>query len=157
MPNRVATGSDTSSVAAMNSRARRHSVARALKPFPNFSSYSSSKAAIIRFTETVAKELENYNIDINAIAPGAMKTKMTFDVLKADDLAGEELHNAEKVIESGGSNMKKVTDLALFLASDQSNGLSGKTISAQWDDLEFIKNNISSIQNSNKFTMRRIE
>ena len=128
----------------------------AFHPFPYFSAYSSSKAAIIRLTETLAKELEDYNISINAISPGAIKTKITEQIIKNGDKAGNELLKAQEVMENGGANIQNVLNLALFLGSEKSNGLSGKTISAQWDDLQYIKNNISEIQNSDKYTMRRI-
>lgn len=129
----------------------------AFKPFPNFSAYAVSKAAIIRLTETVAEELRDYNITINAISPGAIKTQMTSIVLENKSEAGEEYYNAKKVFDTGGASLKKVEDLALFLVSDESKGLSGKTISAVWDDLDYIKNNISKVQQSDRFTLRRID
>jgi len=129
----------------------------AFNPFPNFSAYSTSKAAIVRFTETVAKELSKHHIDVNAIAPGAMKTKIMYDVVSSGDMAGEELSRAKKIVEEGGSSLEKVGNLALFLASKESDGLNGKTISAKWDDLDYIKSNLEKIQNSDKFTMKRID
>jgi 3-oxoacyl-[acyl-carrier protein] reductase len=128
----------------------------AFKPFPNFSAYSTSKAAIVRLTETIAEELKEYNIQVNAIAPGGIKTKMTMDVLKNAELAGEEYNVAKKVIETGGANLGKVGELATFLASDESDGLTGRTISAQWDDLNYIKRNIDKIRKSDKYTMKRM-
>lgn len=128
----------------------------AFNPFPNFSAYSTSKAAIIRFTETIAQELSQYNIDVNAIAPGPIKSKIMYDVIESGNLAGQELDRAKKVIDEGGFSLEKVSELALFLASEDSNGLTGKTISAKWDDLEYVRNNISKIQNSDKFTMKRM-
>jgi len=128
----------------------------AFNPFPNFSSYASSKAAIIRLTETLAKELESHNITINAISPGMTKTRMTEDILKSGETVGPEFEKAKKVMINGGADMTKILNLVLFLTSYESDGLSGKTIAAQWDDLEYIKSHISEIQNSDKFTMRRI-
>lgn len=127
----------------------------AFDPRPSFSAYSASKAAIVRLTETVAAEVKDSKISVNAIAPGAIKTKITYDTFESND-AGIEQIRAKDVIEKGGSDLEKVCNLALFLASDSSNGLTGKTLSAQWDDLEYIKNNISAIQNSDKYTMKRI-
>lgn len=127
----------------------------AFNAMPNFSAYGASKAAIVRITEIVAAEVKDYNISVNAIAPGAIKTKITHDILESGDMAGIESERAKEVIEKGGSSLDKVTQLASFLASDESNGLSGKTISAKWDDLDFIKKNISTIQMSDKYTMKR--
>ena len=55
----------------------------AASPFPMFSSYAVSKAAIVRFVENLSEEVKNYNIDINAIAPGPLNTEMLKEVLKA--------------------------------------------------------------------------
>jgi 3-oxoacyl-[acyl-carrier protein] reductase len=127
----------------------------AFNAMPNFSAYGASKAAIVRITEIVAAEVKNYNISVNAIAPGAIKTRITTDILESGDMAGIESERAREVIEKGGSSIDKVTQLASFLASPESDGLSGKTISAKWDDLDFIKKNITTIQKSDKYTMKR--
>lgn len=128
----------------------------AFNSMPNFSAYGASKAAIVRLTETVAAEVKKYNISVNAIAPGPIKTKITYDIVESGDVAGIEQPIAKEVLENGGMDIEKVTELALFLASDESNGLSGKTISARWDDLNYIRKNITTIQNSDKYTMKRI-
>lgn len=128
----------------------------AFNPRPNFSAYAVSKSAIIRLTEQVAEETKDYNISVNAIAPGMIKTEMTEEVIRSDVLAGKELNIAKKVMREGGSDINKITDLAVFLASKESDGFTGRTISAQWDDLSYIKKNISEIMKSDKFTMKRI-
>jgi len=128
----------------------------AFKPMPNFSAYGASKAAIIRLTETIASEVKNYNISVNAIAPGAIQTRITSDIVESGDMAGIEYSRAKEVLEKGGTDIGKVTELALFLASDESNGLNGKTISALWDDLNYIRKNILTIQKSDKYTMKRM-
>lgn len=128
----------------------------AFKPFPNFSAYSVSKAGIVRLTETVAEELKEYNIQVNAIAPGAIRTKIVSDVLENREAAGKEYERAKKVFESGGADISKVEKLATFLASSESDGLTGRTLSAQWDDLGYIRRSISEIQSSDKFTMKRM-
>ena len=53
----------------------------ATNPLPNISAYATSKAAIIRFAETLAEEVRNFGIDVNAIAPGALNTHMLQEVL----------------------------------------------------------------------------
>jgi 3-oxoacyl-[acyl-carrier protein] reductase len=128
----------------------------AFKPFPNFSAYSVSKAGIVRLTETIAEELKEYKIQVNAIAPGAIKTKIISDVLENKELAGAEYEKAKKVFDDGGADLLKVEELSTFLASNESDGLTGRTLSAQWDDLEYIRKNISEIQSSDKFTMKRM-
>ena len=128
----------------------------AFNAMTNFSAYGASKAATVRITEIVAAEVRDYNISINTIAPGAIKTRITYDIFESGKMAGIESSRAKEVIEKGGADLEKVTNLALFLASEESNGLSGKTIAAQWDDLDYIKKNISIIQNSDKYTMKRM-
>jgi 3-oxoacyl-[acyl-carrier protein] reductase len=128
----------------------------AFKTMPNFSAYGASKAAMVRINEIVAAEVMQYNITVNAIAPGAINTKIMCDVVESGNKAGIEAERAKEVIEKGGDKMERVTELAVFLASDESKGLSGKTISARWDDLDYIKKNIPDIQNSDKYTMKRM-
>ncbi len=128
----------------------------AFNAMANFSAYGASKAAIVRITEIVAAEVKDHNISANTIAPGAIKTRITYDIFESGTMAGIESERAKEVIEKGGAALDKVTTLALFLASDESNGLSGKTISAQWDDLDYIKENIAEIQKSEKYTMKRM-
>ena len=58
----------------------------AASPLPFISSYAVSKAAIVRFVENLSEEVKNYNIDINAVAPGQMKTKMLDKILRSGPL-----------------------------------------------------------------------
>ena len=55
----------------------------AASPLPLISSYAISKAAVVRFVENLSEELKDYNIDINAVAPGPLNTGMLEEVLKA--------------------------------------------------------------------------
>src|SRR5229473_1132717 len=48
----------------------------ATNPLPMLSAYAASKAAVIRFVETLAEETRLHRIDVNAIAPGALNTRM---------------------------------------------------------------------------------
>jgi NAD(P)-dependent dehydrogenase (short-subunit alcohol dehydrogenase family) len=55
----------------------------ATSPMPRISAYAVSKAAIVRFAETLAEEVRGSGIDVNAIAPGALNTRMLDEVLEA--------------------------------------------------------------------------
>ena len=55
----------------------------ATNPLPNLSAYAVSKVAVVRFCETLAEELRGTGIDVNAIAPGALNTRMLDEILKA--------------------------------------------------------------------------
>ena len=105
-------------------------------PRPNFSAYAVSKTAIVRFTETLAEEYRENNIDINAVAPGAINTQMLEEVIAADIFAGQELSDAMKRKNNGGNDPNVAASLFAFLASDLSVGITGKLISAPWDPWE---------------------
>lgn len=125
--------------------------------FPRFSGYAVSKAAVVRLTETVAQEVKEYNIDINAIAPGAINTRLLDQVLEAGERAGKDfLSQAIKQKEQGGVPPEKVAELAVFLASSQSDGLTGRLISLLWDNWMDIPHHLEQITNSDIYTLRRI-
>jgi 3-oxoacyl-[acyl-carrier protein] reductase len=126
-------------------------------PFPRFSAYGISKAGVIRLTETIASEFKNYNIDINAIAPGAVNTRLLDQALAAGEAAGKDfLTQSLKQKEKGGVPPEKVAELAIFLASSQSDGLTGRLISLLWDNWRDIPENLGKIMSSDIYTLRRI-
>jgi 3-oxoacyl-[acyl-carrier protein] reductase len=107
----------------------------AATPFPNFSAYATSKIAIVRFTENLSVELSDEGFAINCIAPGFVITRLHQDTLKAGpDLATNAfLENTKKQIASGGVPPEKAARLTVFLLSAESDGITGKFISAPWD------------------------
>jgi 3-oxoacyl-[acyl-carrier protein] reductase len=112
----------------------------------------------VRFSETLAEETKPLGIRVNCIAPGAMKTGMLGEVLqKGAHAAGErEFAIASKVFAEGGASMDRVAELAQFLASDKSNGITGKLISAVWDDWEHWADHQDELSSSDAYTLRRI-
>ena len=90
------------------------------------SSYAASKAGIIGFTKSVAKELGSRNIRCNAIAPGFVETDMT-SYLKEGE-AGDK-YKAGIPLGRFASG-EDIANVALFLASDMGNYITGQTISA---------------------------
>jgi 3-oxoacyl-[acyl-carrier protein] reductase len=128
-------------------------------PRSNFSAYASSKAALVRFSETLAEEVKGTGIDINCIAPGALKTHMTEAVVKAGmDFAGKkEYESAVRLIESDETkNMSRAVELALYLASPESDGITGKLISAPWDPWDRFEEFKEKLKNTDIYTLRRI-
>ncbi len=106
---------------------------------PNFSAYAASKAAVVRLVETIADEVRDRNVQINCIDPGSAYTHMTDEILRAGDRAGwKESEEAHSVRISGGINADLQIELALFLASDQSNHISGRLIHVS-DDWKKLK------------------
>jgi NAD(P)-dependent dehydrogenase (short-subunit alcohol dehydrogenase family) len=129
----------------------------ASSPLPNFSAYAASKAAIVRLTETLAEEVKGFNIQVNAIAPGAVNTRLMDEVLAAGAAAGEQmLAQTRRQKETGGVPPEKAAALAVFLASEESDGLSGRLISAVWDDWESMNARIDEIMASDLYTLRRV-
>ena len=127
-------------------------------PRANFSAYATAKGALVRFSETLAEETRHMGIRVNCIAPGAMKTDMLGEVLsKGADSAGErEFVLANKVFAEGGASMDRVADLALFLASDISAGITGKLISAVWDPWESLPDHLEDLNGTDIYALRRI-
>lgn len=130
----------------------------ATAPLPRFSAYAASKAAVVRLTETFAQELAEFKIDINAIAPGALNTRLLDQVLEAGpERAGADFYNRSiKQQEEGGASLEVATQLAVFLASAASDGISGRLISAVWDDWANFPAKQEQIMGSDVFTLRRI-
>ena len=126
-------------------------------PLPRFSAYGTSKAGVIRLTETVANEVKDYQIDINAIAPGAVNTRLLDEALAAGESAGKDmLAKSIKQKQEGGVPPEKVAELAVFLASAKSDGISGRLISLLWDDWQKMPHHLGEIMDSDLYTMRRI-
>lgn len=102
--------------------------------FPNYSAYAASKAAIVRFTENLAIELEEDSIDVNCIAPGFVVTRLHEKTLAAGpERAGAFFQDTQRRIAGGGVSPEKSAALAAFLLSRDADGIAGKCISAAWD------------------------
>ncbi len=130
----------------------------ATSPRPKFSAYACSKAAIVRFTETLALEVKDSGIDINAIAPGGVNTRMLDEVLAAGSAAGEELMEAKRRKAQGGMPAELAGELVVFLVSEVSNGLTGKLISAPHDDWRaWNRGRIGELMSGPWLTLRRLD
>lgn len=130
----------------------------ATAPLPKLSAYAASKAAMVRLTETLAHETLGFGIDINAIAPGALNTRLLDEVLEAGpEKVGKEFY--ERSLEqkqNGGASMQKAADLCVFLASDHSDGISGRLLSAVWDPWQDLPKYAGKLKSSEIYTLRRI-
>lgn len=122
-------------------------------PRPLFSAYAASKAALVRMVESLAEEVREHNIQVNCIAPGGTYTHMTDQVLQAGERAGWKSHDeALQLRVTGGMHPEKQIQLALFLASEHSNHVSGKLIHVNddWKKLE------QSTVSPDLYTLRRV-
>jgi 3-oxoacyl-[acyl-carrier protein] reductase len=122
---------------------------------PNFTAYAASKTAVVRFAECLAAEVLDHNVQVNAIAPGASYTHMTDEILHAgEERAGRrEIEDAEQVRVTGGTPPEKQIQLALFLASDRANHITGKLIHVNDDWRRFEQENMKP----ELFTLRRLQ
>src|SRR5882672_3744273 len=124
---------------------------------PRMSAYAASKAAIVQFTEALGRELANDGIQVNAIAPGAVVTAMTAGIVAAGaERAGHALY--QRTLEqrqSGGEAPELAARLVVWLASRESGVLTGKLLSAKWDDTGAI--DIEAAMRSSLYGLRRID
>lgn len=130
----------------------------ATNPLPRLSAYAASKAAVVRFAEGLADEVRADSIDVNAIAPGALDTRLLDQVLEAGpEKVGEAFYaRMVKIKTEGGTALSKGADLAVFLASSASDGITGKLISAAWDPWEGLADHREDLADSDVYTLRRI-
>jgi 3-oxoacyl-[acyl-carrier protein] reductase len=129
----------------------------ATNPLPNISAYAASKAAVVRLMETLAEELKPHHIDVNAIAPGALATRLVDEVIAAGpERVGAAFYEKNRQWkEKGATPLELGAALAVYLASPQSDGITGKLISAQWDPWEKLHEFAADL-NSDIYALRRI-
>ncbi|MDZ4676780.1 MAG: SDR family oxidoreductase [Oligoflexia bacterium] len=130
----------------------------ATKPIPNVSSYCATKAGVVRFGETVAKELRPFNITVNSIAPGAVNTKLTEEILNAGpEKAGKEFYdNTVKQIKQGGANPEISAELVSYLFGPKGGVVTGKLIASLWDEWANFHEWADKLDKSEIYTLRRI-
>ncbi|MBV8802572.1 MAG: SDR family oxidoreductase [Gammaproteobacteria bacterium] len=130
----------------------------ATKPMPFLSAYAASKAAVVRFAETLAEEVYDFNIDVNTIAPGALNTRLLDELLAAGpEKVGKSFYQQSlKQQKEGGTSLDIGASLCAFLASAESNGITGRLISAVWDPWKNLAKYKDELKKSDIYTLRRI-
>jgi NAD(P)-dependent dehydrogenase (short-subunit alcohol dehydrogenase family) len=130
----------------------------ATNPLPRISAYAASKAAVVRMNETLAEELKDANIDVNAIAPGALNTRLLDEVIDAGpEKVGKDFYDRSlKQRDEGGAPLEKGAELAVFLASAESDGITGRLISAVWDRWDEFPKWREQMAKTDVYTLRRI-
>ena len=130
----------------------------ATNPLPNISAYAASKAAVVRLMETLALELKNFHVDVNAIAPGALATRLVDEVLAAGpEKVGAAFYEKNKQWKEHGATPPELgAGLAVYLASVESDGVTGKLISAQWDPWQKLREHRDELAESDIYCLRRI-
>jgi NAD(P)-dependent dehydrogenase (short-subunit alcohol dehydrogenase family) len=125
-------------------------------PRPNFTAYASSKAAVVRFAETIALELAP-DVEVNALAPGFVVTRMQHQTIEAGERAGEAW--AEEVrarVAEGGTPPSVAADAGAFLVSDAARGITGKLVAASFDKYREWPLHLAELRDGDLFTLRRI-
>ena len=123
-------------------------------PRPNFSAFAASKTAVVRLVETIAEEVAEHNIQVNCMSPGSTYTHMTDEILRSGEKAGwKETEEALEVRRTGGVAPDKQISLALFLASEQSNHVTGKLIYVTDDWKKLASDTIRP----EMYTLRRVQ
>jgi 3-oxoacyl-[acyl-carrier protein] reductase len=130
----------------------------ATNPLPRISAYAASKAAVVRMNETLAEELRDANVDVNAIAPGALNTRLLDEVLEAGpEKVGKSFYERSlKQRDQGGAPIERGAELAVFLGSEASDGITGRLISAVWDRWEEFPQWREQMAKNDVYTLRRI-
>jgi 3-oxoacyl-[acyl-carrier protein] reductase len=127
-------------------------------PRENFSAYAAAKAGLVRFSETLAHEVRQLGIDVNCVAPGPMGTDMLATIERLGEaVAGQkEIAAAQNAREAGSKTLQAAVDLIAFLASPASSGITGKLISAVWDNWREFPDHLEKLGASDAYTLRRI-
>ena len=130
----------------------------ATAPLPRLSAYAAAKAAVVRFTETLAEELRGTRIDVNAVAPGALNTRLLDEVLAAGpDKVGKAFYERSvRQKAEGGAPLDKGAALCAFLLSPESDGITGRLLSAVWDPWADLPGRRDELAQSDIYTLRRI-
>ena len=92
-----------------------------LKGFANFSTYCTTKFGLIGLTQALAKEMESYHINVNAICPALVGTQMSREVRSVKEW---------KLMQP-----KDIADVAVFLATSEARAINGTAIEVLWRTL----------------------
>jgi NAD(P)-dependent dehydrogenase (short-subunit alcohol dehydrogenase family) len=130
----------------------------ATNPLPRISAYAASKAAVVRFAETLAEEVRDDHIDVNSIAPGPLNTRLLEEVLAGGpEAVGQVFYDrCVRQKQEGGVPLKHGAALAVFLGSSASDGITGKLFSAVWDPWTSLSKHLEELQRTDIYTLRRI-
>jgi 3-oxoacyl-[acyl-carrier protein] reductase len=130
----------------------------ATRPLPRMSAYASAKAAVVRFTETLAEEVREDGITANAVAPGALNTRLLDEVLAAgpEKVGADFFGRAMRQKVEGGTPLEAGVALVMFLASESSGNISGRLLSAVWDDWQSLASQSDGLAGSDTYTLRRV-
>lgn len=96
---------------------------------PGYASYCAAKAAVNNLTRYTARELGEYGINVNAVAPGEILTALTYQGQSSEEVEKKLKNSRAMTMVKRIGEPKDVAFLVLFLASDESTFIAGETIS----------------------------
>ncbi|MBL9208988.1 MAG: SDR family oxidoreductase [Opitutaceae bacterium] len=130
----------------------------ATKPRTNFSAYGVAKTGVVRLVETIAEEERERPLDINAVAPGGIHTRLTDEVLALGPavVGAGEYAAAQKQKAAGDAPLEKALGLVEWLLSPASDGISGRLLAAPWDPWPTLDRHAAELAGSDIYTLRRI-
>ena len=134
----------------------------ATKARAHFSAYGVAKTAIVRLVETIADESRGQPLDINALAPGAIHTRLTDEVLALGPtvVGAAEFAAAQKQAAAppavAAATLARALDCVEWLLSPASDGLTGRLLSAPWDPWTTLGGHRATLAASDVYTLRRI-
>lgn len=131
----------------------------ATNPMPRVEAYAASKSAVVKTMESIAQDCIKDAIDVNCIAPGLLDTRLLDEVLaNGPDRVGEEFYQRMRKAKETKqtTSLHFATELCVFLASEASNGITGRLISAVWDNYYTWPEHLEELQKSDLYTLRRI-
>jgi len=139
----------------------------ATKARANFSAYGVAKTGVVRLVETIAAEEQDRPLDINAVAPGAIATRLTDEVLALGPavVGTSEFATAQTLQSTTASSatsaqvdapLAAALDLVEWLLCPVSDGISGRLLSAPWDPWTTLASHQHDLAQSDIYTLRRI-
>ena len=128
-------------------------------PTDTFTSYGTSKAAVIRLTESLALEVRQHNIMVNALGPGQIDTHLLDGIVEAEEgMVSDDMLSQVRQTRSGrGASVQEAAALAVWLASPESEGLTGRMVHAVHDDWRNLGPRIPEIMASDLHTLRFVK
>jgi len=129
----------------------------ATKPMPYFSPYAASKTALVRLTENIGIERKDFNISVNAVAPGFLATNIHSDSINESSKVPNKIR--DEILEeynSGGQDPNKAASLIVKIIENNNFRFSGNLLSAIWDKLDKKLFDSDTLE-INRFKLRRAE
>jgi len=122
----------------------------AVRPTPNAISYSCSKAALLRFTDSLAESVSPLGLHVFAVSPGWVWTEMTEQAVKAMET---NIPDFEGIPEEFVRSPERIAELVARLATGGADALSGRYIHVD-DDLDAMLKNVGQIRNAELYSLK---